>query len=150
MFDEKKCCVIKELSEQELEEICKIEQECFASPWKRQDFEQMILEPDMLYLVAIFDKIIVGGCAVHNIAGDGEITNVAVRSAYRKRGIADTMLKELIQRGSSMGINAFTLEVRITNLPAIHLYEKHGFVIEGVRKGFYKNPCEDALIMWKR
>lgn len=60
------------------------------------------------------------------------------------------MLTELLDRGGRMGIDAFTLEVRAGNGSAVHLYEKAGFVTEGVRKGFYDMPKEDALIMWKR
>ncbi|NLG05208.1 MAG: ribosomal protein S18-alanine N-acetyltransferase [Clostridia bacterium] len=150
MNEETKCCRIKELTVYELEEICLIEQECFESPWEKQDFQQMISDPDRLYLVAIFDKMVAGGCAVRHIMGDGEITNVAVKNAFRKRGIASALIDELLIRGARMGIEAFTLEVRAGNQQAIHLYEKKGFVTEGIRKNFYRNPTEDALIMWKR
>ncbi|MGN1170141.1 MAG: GNAT family N-acetyltransferase, partial [Lachnospiraceae bacterium] len=77
-------------------------------------------------------------------------TNVAVHPDCRNRGIAGVMLAELLHRGSLMGIEAFTLEVRAGNGSAIRLYEKAGFVTEGIRKGFYDEPKEDALIMWKR
>ena len=60
------------------------------------------------------------------------------------------MLKVLMEEGCKRGINAFTLEVRAGNAPAIHLYEKLGFVQEGIRPGFYERPKEDAIIMWKR
>jgi ribosomal-protein-alanine N-acetyltransferase len=60
------------------------------------------------------------------------------------------MLKRVLEDGVKLGIEAFTLEVRRGNLPAVRLYEKFGFAQEGVRRDFYENPREDALIMWKR
>ena len=92
----------------------------------------------------------VGSCGVTNVSGDGEIDNVVVDEAYRNRGIATAMLEETLRRGYAMGVEAFTLEVRVSNAPAIHLYEKAGFVSEGIRPRFYEKPVEDALILWKR
>ena len=60
------------------------------------------------------------------------------------------MLKELLTRGEAAGINAFTLEVRVSNAAAIHIYEKFGFQPEGIRPRFYEKPIEDAVIMWRR
>ena len=83
--------------------------------------------------------------------GEGDITNVVVHPDYRKRGIAYKMLTELLYRGEEKyGIEAYTLEVRESNIEAIRLYERLGFVREGIRKDFYEKPEENALIMWKR
>ncbi len=102
-------------------------------------------------------KFITGICGLRVIAGEGEITNVSVDRNYRKRGIGAAMLEHVLEEGKKLGIEAFTLEVRCSNQPAIRLYEKFGFIGEGVRKGFYKaafgqngEAREDALIMWKR
>ena len=78
------------------------------------------------------------------------MNNVAVLPAFQGRGIASALLKELLSLGEAMGFTDFTLEVRVGNAPAIHLYEKFGFVSEGIRPGFYRNPAEDAMIMWRR
>lgn len=93
---------------------------------------------------------VIGVCGLRNIAGEGEITNVSVDIRYRQKGVAAAMLQRALEDGAELGIEAFTLEVRCGNLPAIRLYEKFGFAGEGVRRGFYENPKEDALIMWKR
>lgn len=69
---------------------------------------------------------------------------------YRKKGFARLLLRELMQKSAASGVENFTLEVRESNLPAIRLYESLGFVTEGIRKNFYRNPNENALIMWKR
>ena len=103
-----------------------------------------------MYLVAIDRGRVCGTCGVRNISGDGEITNVVIREEYRGSGLAQRMLLDLISQGKEMGITAFTLEVRKSNAVAIHVYEKLGFVSEGIRPHFYAQPDEDAVIMWRR
>lgn len=76
--------------------------------------------------------------------------NVGVHPDYRGRGIAHRLLAELFSEGTRRCVTEYTLEVRVGNAGAIHVYEDSGFVGEGVRPGFYTNPKEDALIMWKR
>ena len=95
-------------------------------------------------------QIIVGICGVRQLGGDGEITNVAVRPAFRGQGIARSMLEMLLAESRRDGVRDFTLEVRAGNAPAIALYEGLGFRPEGVRPGFYTKPVEDALIEWLR
>ena len=75
---------------------------------------------------------------------------MAVKESCRRRGVAETMLAELIKRGAARGVTAFTLEVRRSNAGAIALYEKLGFVNCDIRRNFYEKPAEDAVIMWKR
>lgn len=93
---------------------------------------------------------IIGECGVRDIVGEGEITNVAVLPEFQGSGIASRMLRTLLDDSVKRGMTAFTLEVREGNDPAVSLYRKFGFITEGVRTGFYENPVEDALIMWKR
>lgn len=140
----------REIQEKDLDAVCRLEKETFSMPWRRADFADMIVQEHLLYIVAIFDKIIVGGCGLREIVGEGEITNVAVAKDYRNRGIGMQLLEHLLDNGEKMGITAFTLEVRRSNAAAIYLYKKLGFVTEGIRKDFYEKPCEDAVIMWKR
>ena len=82
--------------------------------------------------------------------GEGNINNVVVEEAYRGQGLAYAMMQELLIRGREMGCTEFTLEVRVSNAPAIHVYQKLGFVSEGIRPRFYEKPVEDAMIMWIR
>ena len=110
----------------------------------------MIQNPDACYLVVLLVDEVVGSCGLRNIVGDGEITNVVTKGTMRGKGIGKQMLLQLLEEGTKMGVEAFTLEVRKSNDAAIHLYESLGFVTEGVRKNFYEEPTEDALIMWKR
>lgn len=93
----------------------------------------------------------ISGFAILSISVDtADVEGVAVAPDYRRRGIADNLLGMLMTYGMSKGVREFALEVRESNAPAIALYKKNGFVTEAVRKAYYKNPAEDACIMWKR
>lgn len=133
--------------------VAALEKKCFSMPWSEKAYLETLANENALYLVAESggaEKRIVGMCGVLDILGEGDISNVAVEEDFRRQGIAKKLLQELLIQGESRGIDAFTLEVRATNKEAICLYEKFGFISEGVRKNFYENPKEDALIMWKR
>lgn len=119
-------------------------------PWSRDAFLKMVTKEDAAYYVAESDSGIVGGCGVLMIAGEGNITNVAVSESTRNKGIGTRLLKYMMEEGYRNGLTAFTLEVRVSNAAAIHVYEKLGFRSEGIRPNFYEKPVEDAMIMWKR
>ena len=142
--------VIRELRPEDVEPLSIIEARAFSMPWSAADFARLIADRNSLYLVAEVDGQVVGSCGVTNVSGEGEIDNVVVDEAYRNRGIATALLQETLRRGYAMGVEAFTLEVRVSNAPAIHIYEKAGFVSEGIRPRFYEKPTEDAMILWKR
>jgi [ribosomal protein S18]-alanine N-acetyltransferase len=152
MHKENQCIQYRIMEEKDLDQVCEIEQETFSQPWKREDFLQMIQQDHSLYIVAVQNEteIVIGGCGVRNILGEGEITNVVIRKEYRNQGLAYLMLQELILQGEEIGITDYTLEVRESNLVAINLYKKLDFHIEGIRKNFYEKPIENGIIMWKR
>ncbi len=138
------------MTDNEVDEVCALEEETFSMPWKKKDFLRMIEDDHMCYLVAMLDGSVIAGAGIREIAGDIEITNVAVKEKYRKHGYGTKLLDAVIEKGREMGGLAYTLEVRKSNKAAIALYEKAGFKTEGVRKDFYEKPVEDGLIMWKR
>ena len=142
--------LIKPLTEKYVDQVCLLEEEAFSMPWHRESFLEMILNKDACYLVGIINEEVIASCGLRNIVGDGEITNVVTSVGMRGKGIGKQMLLKLMEEGMKMGVEAFTLEVRKSNAAAIHLYESIGFMTEGVRKNFYEEPVEDALIMWKR
>lgn len=142
--------MIRRMAQDDLDQVAANEALCFSMPWSRTALEQTLSKKEAVYLVAEEDGRIVGHCGVTNIVGEGEITNVAVHPDYRGKGIGWELLAALLAEGKKAGITAFTLEVRAGNQPAVHLYEKAGFVSAGIRPGFYDRPKEDALIMWKR
>lgn len=141
---------IRVMEDADIEDVSEIERQTFSMPWHPEDFREMLKTDYAFYHVAEEDGRIVGCCGIRNLAGEGEITNVAVMESCRRRGIARKMLGYALEQAKENGVGACTLEVRISNLPAIRLYESFGFKGEGVRRGFYENPAEDALIMWKR
>ncbi len=130
--------------------ISRLEEEAFSMPWSARDFLEMIGKEDARYYVAERDGQILGGCGVLMIAGEGNITNVVIAPEARNRGIGTALLSHLMEEGRKEGLSAYTLEVRVSNAAAIHVYEKLGFVSEGIRPGFYERPAEDAMILWKR
>lgn len=148
---------IREMRREDLEEVTALEAACFSMPWKYRDFEEVLTNPDRCYLVAEAAKVtadtpgrILGGCMLTHIAGEGDISNVAVHEKYRNNKIASALLSELLKLGTKRyGITAYTLEVRSQNTPARRLYEKYGFVSKGMRPNFYERPKDDAVIMWK-
>lgn len=141
---------IRELTAKDVETVSRIEQETFSMPWSSRDFMEMVEADYAYYYVAEVEDEIVGCCGIRNMAGEGEITNVVVASGFRRKGIGRALMEHMLSEAPFHGIGDCTLEVRVSNIPAICLYESLGFQSEGIRPGFYEKPKEDAVIMWKR
>lgn len=142
--------MIRRMRMSDAEQVAVIEKSIFSEPWSKASFEESMEKSWNIYLVAEENDVILGYCGLWGITGEGEICNVAVREDCRGQGIAGRLLDEMLRLGEEAGIHEFTLEVRVSNAPAIHLYHKLGFVDEGIRKNFYSKPTEDAIIMWRR
>lgn len=142
--------VIRQMEERDAGAAARLEADNFGTPWSRKAFTETLRCSYAYYYVALEAEDVIGICGLRNIAGEGEITNVVVDAGYRGRGIAQALLQKALERGNELGVEAYTLEVRESNRAAIKLYEKFGFKNEGIRKGFYEKPREDAVIMWKR
>lgn len=142
--------VIRRMREEDLEQVSRLEEETFSMPWSISAFREMVNHPDAYYFVAVDRGRVCGTCGIRNLAGEGELTNVVIREEYRDSGLGQRLITEALKKAQEAGMQAFTLEVRKSNAPAIHVYEKLGFVSEGIRPGFYEKPSEDAVIMWKR
>lgn len=141
---------IRFMETEDLEKVAAIEGSLFSKPWSVKGFQDSLNSQDTIYLTALVDGEVAGYCGLLRSFEEADITNVAVAETFQGKGIAFAMLKELLALGAEKGILNFTLEVRVSNAPAIHVYEKLGFVNEGIRKNFYDMPKEDAMIMWKR
>lgn len=142
--------LIRPMKSEDTEAVALLEADSFSQPWSRQDYLETLKKKDVLYMVAVDGEQIVGCCGVWNICGDGNISNVLVEESRRMQGIGRLLLQTLLLWGEELGITAYTLEVRVSNASAIHLYESLGFERAGIRPHFYQKPEEDALIMWKR
>ena len=132
----------------DLDQVALIERETFSLPWSREGFRASLEQEGTIYLTALDEAGRVAGyCGMTCSFDEAEITNVAVAAHCRRRGVARAMLEELLRRGKLVGVARFVLEVRVSNAPAIALYESLGFVCLGIRKQFYQRPIEDAAIM---
>lgn len=140
----------REMTPDDVPYISRLEEETFSMPWSAADFLKMIEKEDARYYVAEEEGVLYGGCGVLLVAGEGNITNVVIAPEYRNKGIGTRLLQYLIEEGYREGLTAYTLEVRVSNAAAVHVYEKLGFVSAGIRPKFYEKPTEDAIIMWKR
>ncbi|HKM33419.1 MAG TPA: ribosomal protein S18-alanine N-acetyltransferase [Lachnospiraceae bacterium] len=141
---------IRPLGQEDVEEVSLLEAKSFSLPWQEKDFWDMVNREDSVYVVGVIEKKIVACCGVTNACGDGDINNVVVEETFRHQGIGRLMMETLMNWGKEIGIENYTLEVRVSNTPAIGLYESLGFVSAGIRPGFYEKPHEAAMIMWKR
>ncbi len=132
----------------DVEAVAALEAENFSEPWSANAFMEEIQKESSIYMVAYDAETLVGICGLVTSFDEGEVLNVSVRKEYRQQGIALQMLQCLLEEALKKGIRHFTLEVRERNVPARTLYEKLGFVCEGIRPNFYRNPTENAAIYW--
>lgn len=142
--------VIRTMNSEDVPGLARMESEIFSLPWSEKAFSELLQHSYDLYLTAEADGILAGCAGLAILGEEGEIAKVMVGEKFRGKGIASALLGELMREATERGAVAFTLEVRRSNAPAIGLYEKFGFVSEGIRPGFYEKPVEDALIMWRR
>ena len=136
------------MTDTHLPQVAALEKICFpADPWSEELFRTALEHPHTVLLAAEGEDGVVLGYAVLSVVLDeGNLDNIAVAPYFRRQGVADALLSALTELGRTR-LSALFLEVRSSNLPAIALYEKHGFVPVGRRKNYYESPREDALLM---
>ncbi len=133
-----------------LDAVLEIENQSFPTPWSRSAFFHEITGNDFAYyIVALIKDKVAGYAGIWIVLDEGHITTLAVHPAFRNQGVGSMLLKELINEAVRRRCTKMTLEVRPSNLSALNLYEKSGFVSFGVRPGYYADTREDAVIMWK-
>lgn len=143
---------ISKLTHDDLDGIYEVEKDAFPIPWPISSFEEELKNILATYLVAKIDNKIVGYIGMWFVMDECHITNIAVHSEYRKKGIASTLINEMLKLCKEHQTTYIMLEVRINNIPAQKLYSKFGFSDDVIRKDYYKNPDgtrEDALLMSK-
>ena len=140
--------IIRKMEERDIKEVAAIEEETFSSPWSADSFSKESKNKNNIYLVVEDNGEIIGYCGLWGVAGEGQITNVAVRKDNRNRGVGRIMLTKLLELGVNQGLESFTLEVRESNKSALHVYQSLGFYSVGIRKNFYTGPTENAVIVW--
>jgi len=140
---------VRPMQECDLERIMEIEHASFSSPWSPHAFISELKDNEYArYFCLELDEEIIGYMGLWFILEEGHITNVAIAPAYRGKRRGEVLMRSVIQTMAKEGMERMTLEVRASNMPAQRLYGRLGFVTAGVRKGYYSDNREDALIMW--
>ncbi len=142
--------LIKKMTNEHISDILFIEEMCFEDPWNEQMFLGELEHENVYYFIIIKDNKPVGYIGFWHIVDEGHITNICIDKTLQKQGLGTKLMEYAIEAMKSLEIIATTLEVRQSNLKAINFYNKLGFTSEGVRKNYYSNPKEDAVIMWKK
>ena len=130
-------------------QIAEIEKLCFGDPWSEKSIASELDNSLSYWLVALEDDRVAGYVGSQTVMGWTDMMNVAVHPDFRRQGIGEALVEQLVADLKKMDSQCLTLEVRESNLPAVSLYEKLGFVQVGLRKNYYRNPRENALILRK-
>lgn len=133
----------------DLDEIFNIEKLSFNKPWSKELLREEILFPLSFNIVAVQNGNVVGYLLAWLIPPEVHILDLAVAPYARRKGVGKKIMESLFSEAQKNGAAKFTLEVRHGNLEAINFYQRFGFVTKGIRKGYYQDTGEDALIMWK-
>ena len=141
--------IIREMNVNDVPAIAELERVCFSDPWSENSISSELNNPLSYWLVAEDNGIVAGYVGSQSVLDAADIMNIAVSSDYRRQGIGQALIKSLVAHLQQKNVIALLLEVRVSNIPAIALYEKLGFEQVGRRRGYYHNPREDALILRK-
>ena len=132
-----------------VETVHEIECNSFSDPWSTFELLSEMEQNHTISIVALYGDSVAGYAMMRHIIDEGHICNIAVHEDFRQRGIGSAILNGLITAAKARNMMGLTLEVRIGNRAAMALYHRYGFIVEGYREDYYKDPTEDAAIMWK-
>lgn len=138
-------------SAEDLGGLLAVEQASFLNPWTRDMYVAELQNPGVSHLLVAKDGAgrVVGFCGFWCVLDELHINNLAVLPDYRRQGIASKILDRVFVEGRRAGATRATLEMRRSNDVARRLYERFGFTVAGVRRGYYRQPDEDALVLWR-
>src|SRR5215211_5289609 len=140
---------IRTLALKDLSALEEIERRSYPTPWSRSMFAGELTKASSISLGAFEDYLLVGYVVVSRYVDAWHVMNIAVHPEQRSRGVASALLERLFETTANDARRGYTLEVRVSNEGAIRLYERYGFKKRGVRRGYYTDNREDALIMWR-
>lgn len=139
---------IVDAAPEHIPQIHGIELECFSMPWSEAILSSQMRDSRHEFIAAVMPSgDVLGYVGMMYVLDEGYISNVAVKSEYRRSGIGDALITELLRRAGEHKLSFVALEVRASNQSAVNLYAKHGFLTVGTRKNYYERPREDALLM---
>ncbi len=140
---------ILRMNESHVAQVAELEEICFSDPWSEKSVASELQNPLSLWLVAMEGERVAGYIGSQSVEGEADMMNVAVHPDFRRQGVAQTLITELVEALKNKGIHCLSLEVRASNESAIALYEKLDFLSVGRRPNYYRHPKEDALILRK-
>ena len=141
--------IIRNMTAADVHQVAQLEKVCFPDPWSERSVSSELTNPLSLWLVALEDDKLAGYVGSQTVMGETDMMNIAVDPEFRRRGIAEKLVDALVAELKARGSHCLTLEVRASNDAAKALYGKLGFSQVGLRKNYYRNPKEDALILRK-
>ncbi|WP_423893314.1 ribosomal protein S18-alanine N-acetyltransferase [Filifactor alocis] len=141
--------ILERMNQNHITQVYELELSCFAIPWSICSLYDQLLQPAACYFVALDCDKVVGYGGFVQVLDEGNINNIAVLPEYRQQKIGTEILEKLITEGNKLGVKDFFLEVRVSNEPAKTLYRNSGFREVGIRKAYYKDNNEDAIVMRK-
>lgn len=139
--------IIREMMIEDLDQVMEIEEALFAVPWTKEGYFTYLTRTDTLFLAVEEKGQILGYCGLLMVLDEGDILNVAVRGDRQREGIGHFLMESLIRLSGELGVKILHLEVRSSNETALRLYERVGFSRDGVRRAYYTDPVEDAVLM---
>ncbi len=137
------------MAEKHISALAQLEKECFADPWSEKALADELANPNAVFRVALIDEEVAGYVGMLHVLDEGDICNVAVFDKFRRRGVATALIQHLVDYAVENQLSFITLEVRESNIGAQKFYETMGFETIGIRKNFYDNPKEHAILMNK-
>ncbi|SET77236.1 ribosomal-protein-alanine N-acetyltransferase [Oceanobacillus limi] len=140
---------IRKMELSDIDQVMEVERASFTTPWSREIFLQEIVENQHAhYFVMLIEKKVVGYVGMWIVIDDAQITNIAILPALRGNKFGEKLFRFTLQQAIGMGVKRLSLEVRASNTIAQRLYRKFGLVPGGIRKNYYKDDNEDAIVMW--
>lgn len=140
----------REMLIEDLDQVMEIETDLFAMPWTKEGMFTFLTREDTMFFVVEEKGRILGYCSMQTVLDEGDILNVAVRSDRQKEGIGYFLVDSMLMLAQAQGISRVHLEVRESNGTARRLYQRLGFVEDGLRKNYYTDPLENAVLMTKK
>ena len=142
--------IVRPMLVSDLDGVMTVEHDSFLVPWSRVAFKEELVQNRLArYLVAVDGDCIVGYAGVWMVINEAHVTNVAISLLRRREGIGRLLMESMMALSRENGLESMTLEVRVSNTAARNLYQELGFVEAGIRKNYYSETNEDALILWR-